>query len=238
MRLSFAEALEYLGVSETTARRWIRDRGLPVHRADERLFVNPVELWEWAMEHKLPVSPELLERARRTRESVAPISVLLEAGGIHHDVPGREPTEVFREVVDRLPLPPHVDRAFLAVALAAREALGSTGVGYGIAIPHVRNPILLQVKEPTVSLCLLRDAVDFDAIDGVPVHALFIVISPTVPIHLRVLAELSHLLHDEELRLLLQQRAPADLVFERIRASEREAPPRNTAEQHAPSKER
>ncbi len=220
MRLSFAEALGYLGVSETTARRWIRDRGLPVHRADERLFANPVELWEWAVEHRVPVSPELLECARRTRESVAPISVLLEAGGIHHDVPGGEPSEVLRAVVDRLPLPAHVERQFLATALAAREAMGSTGVGYGIAIPHVRTPILLQVEEPTVSLCLLRDPVDFDAIDGLPVHALFTVISPTVPVHLRILAELSLLVHDEKLRRLLQQRAPAARLFERIRAIE------------------
>ena len=222
MRLSFAEAIGYLGVSETTARRWIRDRGLPVHRADERLFVNPVELWEWAVEHHVPVSPELLEREKRTREAVAPISVLLAAGGIHHDVPGGEPGEVLRAVVDRLPLPPHVERTFLATALAAREAMGSTGVGYGIAIPHVRNPILLQVKEPTVSLCLLRQSVDFGAIDGQPVHALFTVISPTVPTHLRILASLSLLLHDEELRRLLQQRAAAAKLFERIQALERD----------------
>jgi PTS system nitrogen regulatory IIA component len=221
VRLSFAEAVGYLGVSETTARRWIRDRGLPVHRADERLFLNPVELWEWAVEHHVPVSPELLEREKRTREAVAPISALLAAGGIHHDVPDGQPVEVLRAVVDRLPLPPHVERSFLATALAAREAMGSTGVGYGIAIPHVRNPILLQVKEPTVSLCLLRQSVDFGAIDGQPVHALFTVISPTVPTHLRILAALSLLLHDEELRRLLQDRAPAASIFERIHALER-----------------
>lgn len=225
MRLSFSEAVSYLGVSETTARRWIRDRGLPVHRADERLFVNPVELWEWAVEHHVNVSPELLERERRTRDSVAPISELLAAGGIHHDVPGREPGEVLRAVVDRLPLPDHVDHSFLATALAAREAMGSTGVGYGIAIPHVRNPILLQVKEPTVSLCLLRQSVDFGAIDGQPVHALFTVISPTVPTHLRILAALSLLLHDPALRRLLQQRAPAARLFERLQGLERSGRP-------------
>ena len=86
-----------------------------------------------------------------------------------------------------------------------------------------RSPILLQVKEPTVSLCLLRDAVDFDAIDGLPVHALFAVISPTVPMHLRILAELSYLLQDEPLRRLLQERATAERLRERIHTLEREA---------------
>src|SRR5204863_1000278 len=140
-------------------------------------------------------------------EVVPPISALLAAGGIHHDVPGETPVEVLRAVVERMPLPASMDRAFLATALAAREAMGSTGVGHGIAIPHVRNPILLQVQQPLVSLCLLARPVDFDAIDAQPVHVLFTVISPTVSIHLRMLAELSLILQDPELREHLNQRA-------------------------------
>jgi PTS system nitrogen regulatory IIA component len=220
VRLTLSEAVGFLGVSERTVRRWIRDRGLPVHRADERLFVHPVELWEWAMEHHVRVSPGLLEQARRAPEAVAPISDLLEAGGIHQDVPGRTPHDVLRAVVERLPLPAVVDREFLTAALAGREAMGSTGIGHGIAIPHVRNPIVLQVDAPLVSLCMLADPVDFDAIDGQPVHALFTLISPTVPMHLRMLAALSHLLQEESLRDLLQQRAPAERLMRQIRALE------------------
>jgi nitrogen PTS system EIIA component len=220
VQLSFSEAVRHLQVSENTARRWIRERGLPVHRADERLFVNAVELWEWAAEHHIPISSELLEKARHGREDVAPISVLLERGGIHRDVPGRDAIEVLREVVNRLPLPESVDRPFLATALAAREAMGSTGIGNGIAIPHVRNPILLQISEPTVSLCLLDHPVDFSAIDGQPVHALFVVISPTVPMHLGILAKLSLLLRDSPLRRLLQERAPSPRLLEHIRRQE------------------
>ena len=223
MQLSFAEAVRHLNVSEATARRWIRDRGLPVHRADERLFVNPMELWEWAAEHRVPVSPDLLARAQRSREATAPVSALLEAGGIHHDVPGHELGEVLREVVARLPLPASVDRQFLATALAAREAMGSTGMGHGIAIPHVRNPILLQVTEPIINLCLLQQPLDYGAIDDRPVHALFTVISPTVSVHLRILAELSFLLRDAELRGLLERRAAGPQLLERIRSLEAEA---------------
>jgi PTS system nitrogen regulatory IIA component len=220
VRLSLGEAVGYLGIDERTARRWIRDRGLPVHRADERLFVNPVELWEWAIEHGLAVSPELLERARQAPESVAPISSLLAAGGIHHDVRGATPAEVLRGVVERLPLPASTDREFLATALAAREAMGSTGIGHGIAIPHVRNPIVLQVNDPLVSLCLLARPLDYGALDGQPVHALFTVISPTVSVHLRMLAELSLLLQDPELRGELQRRADGERILARVRALE------------------
>jgi PTS system nitrogen regulatory IIA component len=109
-----------------------------------------------------------------------------------------------------------VDREFLVTVLEAREAMGSTGIGDGIAIPHVRNPILLNVSEPFVTLCLLRNPVEFDAVDGQPVHALFVLVSPNVPAHLRILAQLGYTLRDPELRRRLRVRAPSEAILERI----------------------
>jgi nitrogen PTS system EIIA component len=94
--------------------------------------------------------------------------------------------------------------------------MGSTGIGEGIAIPHVRNPIILHVDQAFVTLALLSRPVDFDAIDDQPVHALFMVVSPTVPVHLRILAQLGFLLRDESLRTLLRNRSPADRIIRRI----------------------
>lgn len=220
MQLTVHQAASYLGVSEATVRRWIARRGLPAHQVNERLHLNAIEVWEWAAENGLPVSRRLLEQARRRPDEVAPLSELLAAGGIHHDVAGEGRTAALREIVALLPLPPHVDREFLVSVLEAREAMGSTGVGGGIAIPHVRNPILLHVSAPFVTLCLLRHPVDFAALDGQPVHALFTVISPSVPSHLRILAQLGFALHDERLRGLLARRAPAPELLQRVRELE------------------
>jgi PTS system nitrogen regulatory IIA component len=220
VQLTVREAASYLRVDEATVRRWIQHRGLPVHRVNERLHLNAIELWEWATEQGIAVSRTLLEQAQRQREQVPPLSQLLSAGGIHHDVGGRDKAEVLREVVQRLPLPAEVDREFLATTLEAREAMGSTGVGDGIAIPHVRNPILLHVPAPFVTLCLLRDPVDFDAVDGRPVHALFTVISTNVPGHLRILGQLGFVLHNDELRRLLVRRSPAAEILTQVRAVE------------------
>lgn len=223
MQLTVREAASYLRVDEATVRRWIARRGLPVHRVNERLHLNAIELWEWATENGIPVSRALLEQAQRQPEQVPPLSELLSAGGIHHDVPGREKASVLREIVQRLPLPPDVDREFLATTLEAREAMGSTGIGDGIAIPHVRNPIVLHVTAPFVTLCLLRDPVDFGAVDGKPVHALFTVVSHNVPGHLRILGQLGFVLHDEELRRLLVRRAPNADILTCVRAVEARA---------------
>jgi len=220
VQLTVREAASYLRVDEATVRRWILRRGLPVHRVNERLHLNAIELWEWATENGISVSRTLLEQAQRQPEQVPPLSELLSAGGIHHDVGGPDKASVLREIVQRLPLPAEVDREFLATTLEAREAMGSTGIGDGIAIPHVRNPILLHVTAPFVTLCLLRDAVEFDAVDGRPVHALFTVVSANVPGHLRILGQLGFVLHDQELRRLLNRRSPGSEILSRVRAAE------------------
>ncbi len=220
MQLTVRQAAAYLSVDEATVRRWIRTRGLPAHHVDERPLLNAVELWEWAVEQGVPVSRRLLDQARRHPDEVSPLAELLARGGIHHDVAAEDKSTVLREVVARLPVPDDVDRDFLASILEAREAMGSTGIGDGIAIPHVRNPILLRVTVPSVTLCLLREPVDFDAIDGRPVHALFTVISPSVPVHLRILAQLGFVLHDSELRRLLAERRLATEVLDRVRVLE------------------
>ena len=216
MQLTLRQAAAYLGVSEPTVRRWIGERSLPVHAANERLYLNAIELWEWAVEHGVTVSRSLLEHARRAPDTVPSMSELLRAGGIVYDIDATNKRDALRELVARLPLPPEQDRATLVSVLEAREAMGSTGIGDGIAIPHVRNPIVLHVDHPFVTLALLPHAVDFDALDGKPVHALFLVVSPTVPVHLRVLAQLGFVLRDEVLRDLLRERAPSEEIIGRL----------------------
>jgi PTS system nitrogen regulatory IIA component len=223
MQLTLRQAAAYLEVDEATIRGWIRKRGLPAHQAGERLYLNAVELWQWATEHGITVSRGLLDDARRLPDDVPPLSTLLAAGGIHGDVGGEDRDGVLREVVARLPLAPDLDRAFLISVLEAREAMGSTGIGDGIAIPHARNPIVLHVEQPLVGLCLLRHPVDFDAPDGIPVHALFVLISPSVPAHLKILSRLGLVLRDPGLRALLRERADGATILATVKGLEARA---------------
>ncbi len=216
MQLTLREAAGYLGVSEATARRWISQRALPVHRLNERLYLNAVELWEWAVENGVSVSRSLLAHARREPEEIPSLADLLRFGGVVREVRGADKRQLLERLVARLPLPPEQDRATLLSVLEAREAMGSTGIGDGIAIPHVRNPIVLHVEQPFVTLALLPEPVDFDAIDGKPVHALFFVVSPSVPVHLRILAQLGFVLRDDVLRKMLAERASTDDIIGRV----------------------
>lgn len=226
MQLTLREVARYFDVSERTLRRWISTRGLPVHRAHERLHCNAIEVWEWALENGAPVSRALLDQARSAPdEPPPPLSVLLERGGCYRGLKGETKSAVLRDIVNLLPLPEDQDRDFLASVLEAREAMGSTGIGDGIAVPHVRNPILLHVTQPFVSLFLLDHPIEFDALDGRPVHALFVIVSSGIPGHLRMLAGLGFVLRDEPLRQLLAERAATSEILERIRALEIAHPP-------------
>jgi PTS system nitrogen regulatory IIA component len=216
MQLTIRQAASFFGVDESKVRRWIATRGLPVHQANERLHLNAIEVWEWAVAHGVTVSRRLLDEARRSPDEVPPLAQLLVTGGIHREVGGDQKRAVLAAVVARLRLPEEVDREHVLAILEAREAMGSTGIGGGIAIPHVRNPILLHVDRPFVALFLLQHPVDFDSIDGEPVHALFFVVSSSIPVHLRILAELGFILRDQELRALLKQRAPDQAILDRI----------------------
>jgi nitrogen PTS system EIIA component len=81
-------------------------------------------------------------------------------------------------------------------ALLAREQLGSTGIGNGIAIPHCR---VTDCTSIIGALVRLDEGIDFDAVDSQQVDLLFVLIVPTEETdeHLRVLSSLARLFHQE-----------------------------------------
>ena len=68
MQITVRQAATYFGVDEATVRRWISERDLPAHRVNERLHMNAIEVWEWAVAHGVPVSRTLLDEAQRKPE--------------------------------------------------------------------------------------------------------------------------------------------------------------------------
>jgi PTS system nitrogen regulatory IIA component len=89
-------------------------------------------------------------------------------------------------------------------SLREREALASTGVGSGVAIPHGRLPNLQRIVA-AVGVC--PDGVEFDAVDGRPARILVAVLAPEQQAaeHLKALARLSRLLRDDSVRERVQR---------------------------------
>ncbi len=99
---------------------------------------------------------------------------LIQEDRMRMDMKARTKDEALEELVDVLNLPED-KKEILLVTLRKREAIGSTGVGQGIAIPHSRS---LVVDRLEVVVGRSREGVDFDAIDGKPVHLFFLIVAP------------------------------------------------------------
>ncbi|MGH8638964.1 MAG: PTS IIA-like nitrogen regulatory protein PtsN [Burkholderiales bacterium] len=104
-----------------------------------------------------------------------------------------------------------IARSQVFESLFAREKLGSTGLGQGIAIPHGR---IKGLKEAVGALVRLRQAIAFDSPDGQPVSLIFVLLVPekATDLHLQILSELAQMFSDKSLReKLLAENDPADI---------------------------
>jgi PTS system nitrogen regulatory IIA component len=220
MQLRVRDVARILKVSEKTVYQWVKTDGLAAQHVSGQLRFNRTELLEWATSRNLSVSPELFSESDPDAVPMAGLAEALETGGTFHDVDGSDKESVLRAIVERMQLPTDVDRKFLYSVLLAREALGSTAVGDGIAIPHVRNPIVLHVSKPTITLCFLKTPIDFGALDHKPVHALFSMVSPSIRIHLHLLARLGFVLKNTTFKKLIDRKAASDEILRAIRAME------------------
>lgn len=128
------------------------------------------------------------------------LETILTPGRSQVNVPGGSKKKTLETIANLIGREvPDLDTQAVFEALIAREKLGSTGFGNGIAIPHCR----LQGCESPVSALLHLDApIDFDAIDGAPVDLLFVLLVPQADTdaHLELLRQIASMLDRKEVR--------------------------------------
>jgi nitrogen PTS system EIIA component len=112
-----------------------------------------------------------------------------------------------------------VDKQRIESALAEREALQSTGIGEGVAIPHEK---LAEIESQCAALVIVPAGLPFDAIDGHDVNLIFGVVGPRKALveHLKVLARVSKLLRNRPLREKLLNAPTAKVAYDLLAAEE------------------
>lgn len=125
---------------------------------------------------------------------------ILDKESIVTELKGASKKQVLEELIEALlEKRPHLDRENLMRVLLERERLGSTGIGDGIAIPHGK---LRDLDQLALSFGKSTRGIDFESMDGKPVHLFFLLVAPEscAGIHLRALAKIARLLKNGTVR--------------------------------------
>ncbi|WP_022668499.1 PTS sugar transporter subunit IIA [Desulfospira joergensenii] len=149
------------------------------------------------------------------------ISEILDKDSIIDDLKSADKQGVINELSQAVAKNGTAPAPEIARVLMEREELGSTGIGGGIAIPHGKLNTVESVK---VGFGLSRTGVEYDSLDGKPVHIFFLLLTPenSTGSHLKVLAQISKLLKREDFKLRLKSARTADELYEIIRDQDEE----------------
>ena len=140
------------------------------------------------------------------------IGDLLTPDHVIFELRAADKSRLLEELARRLANPAGVEARVIAEALKTREALGSTGMGAGIAIPHARLSTLAQ---PIGLFARLRPLVDFNAIDGQRVDLVFLLLLPAQVQgdHLNALASVARRLRDDKFTTALRHSFNANRLY-------------------------
>lgn len=143
------------------------------------------------------------------------LSAILPASQVLVDVDASSKKRVFEHAGLLFENQHAIARATVTDNLFARERLGSTGLGHGVAIPHGR---IKGLKNPLAAVIRLSQPIPFDAPDEEPVGLLIFLLVPEAATqrHLEILSEIAELLSDRELRERLKTEGTAAEVHDLI----------------------
>ncbi|HYY28880.1 MAG TPA: PTS sugar transporter subunit IIA [Chthoniobacterales bacterium] len=214
MELNSAQVGSLLSLDEQVVREWARAGKLPHVYSQGRYRYNRQAILEWALAHDHPLS--LTTQQDQTDRSFPPLNEVFSTKHFYYDVQGANFSEAVRAALDLLDLPPENDKDLIFDLMVSREKLMTTAVGDGVAIPHVRVPVVVNVPAPVFGVFFLRQPIDMNAPDGQPVHTLFVLLSLTAKQHLELLARLAFFFRQPEFIALLRERPDAEIIVKWI----------------------
>ncbi|MCL2138989.1 MAG: PTS sugar transporter subunit IIA [Treponema sp.] len=153
------------------------------------------------------------------------LSSLIERGGVYHQVPGRNQKELLAAIISLLPSDPAFQGDRLLKEILDREALVSTGIGKGIALPHPRSPMVTEDKStaaPLVAVAFPAQPLDWNTPDGSKVNTVFLIVSISTKQHLNALSKINFLCQQKNFYSLIASQASKDEIIAAIQDAENE----------------
>jgi len=208
------EAARLLNVTEATLMRWVR-QGLVRSLDGHGQRFEQTELEGWARQRGLSLGAAPQPRPAPPEDLLA---AAVERGAATAGVKPATASEAIEVAVGALPNLDDRARRDLLDAVLERERMASTGLGHGLAVPHPRKPPTELIEEAVVSVVFPDVPLDWAALDGEPVHTIFLLLSPSAPVHLQILSGVAHRLRSPGLPGFLREQPSQARLVERLRA--------------------
>ena len=207
MDLKIKDVAELLSVSETTIRRWLTDGKIPAYRINHQYRFSRLEVENWMMGFKLKsqeegfsalnevqIYPPLEEPETTARGGMQHFCLYraVHQGDVFSTILGSTKEELIRGTTKAIAQQLGVDSEVLAELLIDREKMMPTTLNNGIAVPHTRD-FFRKGPLDMVFVVYPTDPIEYGALDGKPVHALFFLFASNDKGHLQLLAKLAHL---------------------------------------------
>ena len=210
MELNAKEVANLLGLAEREVRERAHAGKLPHFDLQGQLRFNRQAILEWALQRDHPLNLGIGEMELAGLPS---IQELFAPDRFYYDVPGDTFAEALQSALDAFVLPPEADKELIYDLLISREKLMTTAVGDGLAIPHLRVPVVVNMPRPALGIFFMRKPILMGALDEKPVHTLFLLLSLSPKQHLDLLARLAFLFRQAEFVNLLQERAKPETII-------------------------
>ena len=200
MDLKIKDVAELLNVSETTIRRWLTEGKIPAYRINSQYRFSRVEIENWVMgqrlnkEEKARLATHDADLTSSSQGGIKQFSLYraLHKGQVYHHIEGDSKEEVIRQTMKRGAVDLGLDADGVTDMLLDREKLMATSLNHGIGVPHTRD-FYLSPYQDSVIVVFLKKAIDYGALDELPVHTLFFLFASDDKQHLNLLAKIAHL---------------------------------------------
>ena len=197
--LTLSELAKYLKVSDKTILRMVGKGEIPGHKVSSQWRFQRTAIDQWLTAKMQDRSDNDLVGVIQPAPKTIPIVKLITSNRIIMNLtPGDKPA-----ILEQL-IQPLIDGELLddpekfLQLLRDREEMGSTGIGDGVAVPHVREQDGCGIRETCMILGLSHDGIEFDSLDGEPVHIFMLLCAGSAVVHLQLLAKSMLMLRQPE----------------------------------------
>ena len=229
--LNLDEVANYLHLTRADVEQRIKDREIPFEKRGDRVVFRKSEIDQWASQRILGFPDQRLadyhqKSTRHTRDILPHQAILpemLEAGAVDSAMKSKTKASVLRDLVALAEKAGHVcDAKALRESLEAREALCSTALPGGLALPHPRfqEPYVLETSFIVVGRPVQE--IHFGAPDGNPTHLFFLLCCQDDRLHLHTLARLCFIAQRTDMLVQLREAPDAVTMRDLLIASEEE----------------